>query len=158
MPKLFSILITCFFISGCSISNKSFSDAKAWIPENFNPNRDFLLIERFDITKRSNAEMQEFLQKHYTGHYAIEDRETIMSKRGKYGDFNKYRFAFLWALRSKDHPGGAAGSGSVLQDIDPYGSFYDRSIDKKYPSTRKINNYGNKAYIPFFNSIMNNSK
>ena len=158
MNKILLSVLASFILFGCTVRNQTFSDGRSWIPENFNPNRDFLLIEQFTITKKSNEAMREFLEQHYSGHYAIEDRETIMSKKGKYADVNKYRFAFLWSLRAKDHPGGVAGSASHFQDIDPYGNFYDRSLDKKYPSTRKINNYGNKAYVPFFNSIMKYAK
>ncbi len=151
-PTLLIVLIA-FIFSGCSVSKASFSDASKWIPDNFNPKNNILLIEPYPISEKSNRAMQDFLNKNYAGRYEIVERKDMLKKTGKYADTKRYQFAFTWKkMVSFRH--GTTGS----RDIDPNGSFYDRSIDKEYPTTKKTNNYGQMSYVPFFNSITNHFK
>ncbi len=96
--------------------------------------------------------MLDYLAQNYPGKYEVMDRKAILNKTGRYADAEKYRFVFLWEKHYTDKT--YAGSNFTYHDVDPNGHFYDRSSDKQYPTTKKYNNYGNKSYIPFFNSII----
>jgi len=145
-----SILLFISF-SACSPGNRSFSDGSKWIPAEFDMNRETLLVEKFPGKDRLTQDMDEFLAKHYPGKYVIVSKEEIADKSGKYGDLTLYRFAFQWKVTSRYN------FSNGFTDYDPDGKFYDRSTDKLYPTTKRINNYGNRSYIPFFNTIVNQS-
>lgn len=154
MKKNLFVFVVIAFLSGCSVAGSTFSDPAYWIPGDFNPQKGVLLVETFPWSK-ANENMKNFLAQHYSGKYEVVDRKDIMSKSGKYADTKKYQFAFLWEknYREKQFAGSSITSASTFTAVDPYGNFYDRSVDKNYPTTKKYNNYGNKSYVPFFNSI-----
>jgi hypothetical protein len=153
MKSSLVIAAIVFILSACSFSKASFSDASKWIPDDFNPKTNILLIERYPMSAKSNIAMQDFLDKNYAGRYEIVDKKDILNRSGKYPDTKLYQFAFTWKA-TVSYRRGMSGSA----DVDPNGSFYDRANDKQYPTTKKTNNYGQKSYIPFFNSISNHFK
>jgi|SRR5450631_3385669 hypothetical protein len=147
--KNFATLLCMFiFVSACSPGNRTFSDAGKWIPADFNMNEGVLLVQIFPWKAKLTTDLDEFLQKKYPGKYVIVSQKEIEDKSGKYADLSKYRFAFQWTVGTRDH------YNSNFTDYDVYGNFYDRSQSIKYPTTKKYNNYGQRAYIPFFNSIV----
>ncbi|HEV8270717.1 MAG TPA: hypothetical protein VGQ04_05385 [Chitinophagaceae bacterium] len=144
--KILTLLIAAFLFATCNVSNKTFSDGASWIPESFNPNSDFLLVETYAV-KKENANMEAFLRQNYPGKYEVVDRKTIMDEAGKFADIKKYRYAFVWGSTHVSINGN-------FHYMDPNGNFYDRAEKKDYPTTKKYNNYGQKSYIPFFNTII----
>lgn len=160
MRKIALFLFVAF--SGCSINNHSYSDGNKWIPQDFNPAKNILLVEHYIGKEKWNTALVEFLDKHYRGKYEIVDKADILGNQGKYADRNKYQFAILWAeVGSISHTSFAGGSGTTnfsSPQIDDYGHFLDRSSGKEYPTTKRYNNYGWKGYVPFFNTIIKHFK
>jgi hypothetical protein len=147
--------LICFFLlfisfTACSPGNRSFSDGSKWIPADFDIHSETLLIERYPGKDRLTQDMDEYLSKHYPGKYVILSKEEI-AKSGKYADHTIYRFAFQWKVKERYN------YSSGFTDYDPDGNFYDRAADKLYPTTKRINNYGQRSYIPFINTIVNYS-
>lgn len=146
MKKSYLLFFVAVIFCSCFPSRWHFSDADNWIPGNFHPSKNILLIEEFPYRKANEA-MIKFLSEKYPGQYEVLDKTTILSKKGKYADTVKYQFAFLWKKETTFKANG-------FNDVDPYGSFYDLYNNRAYPTTHKINNYGDRSYIPFFNSII----
>src|SRR5947209_5048429 len=74
------ILFFCFTLSGYSqiFGKLTFSDRKSWIPNDFNPKKDILLIEQYP-DKSINERMVEYLRKNYRGKYEVVGKEIILS-------------------------------------------------------------------------------
>lgn len=147
MKNTVCVLIIILLIPalGSAQTNRTFADPDYWIPADFNPGTSTLLIARYPLTAKAENKMEEFLSKEYPWPYEIVDESAIRDNSAKYSDTTKYKFGFLWTL--KNWYGGR-------YDVDPNGFFYERTIHKEYPTTRKINNYGQKSYMPFFNTIV----
>ena len=137
---LFSlILILSLALSSCVFGKLTFSDGKYWIPRDFHPIDNILLIEQYP-DKDINGEMLKYLMKNYRGKYEIVSPNMVLNKTGKYADTELFKFAFLW--EKKDGL------------TKPIGHFYDRSLNKVYPSTTKNNRYQIKnAYKSYINTI-----
>lgn len=136
-----------YTFSGCVFGKLTFSDGKNWVPKDFHPKTDLLLIQAFPTDKTINTEMISYLKKNYRGQYEVVEKEMILDKNSKYADTELYRFAFLWDTK-------------IMNGIDknentkPIGYFYDRSINKTYPSTTKSNSYQPRnAYKSYINTI-----
>lgn len=153
--KFTVLLAFILLLTGC-VAHRSFSDASKWIPADFNIQKDFLLVQTFPVSRKTNEKMTAWLAQNYPGHYEIVDKSTIYGKSVKYTDTRKYRFAFVWGSITETIKGSNPNPNGFgnLHYYDYNGNFYDRSVGKEYPTTRKYNNYGGKAYIPFFNSII----
>ena len=157
MKKMKLIVFLSFailFFENCNVGKMTFSDAASWIPEDFNPKNGILLIETYPATEKFNKDMQDFLAKNYPGRYEIVDKDAIYKKKGKYADTKLYHFAFHWGAKSRFDKYNTPS----INYSNPNGSFYDRSLNKEYPTTRKINNYGRSSYLPFLNSIVQHFK
>ena len=126
-------------------SNRTFADPTHWIPPDFNPNTYTLLIAKYPLREKDEKRMEEFISKVYPWPCEIVDTAEIKSNPTKYSDSAKYKYAFLWTLKNWY---------GERYDVDPNGFFYDRTNQKAYPTTKKINNYGDKSYMPFFNTIV----
>jgi hypothetical protein len=148
MKNIAVLLVMFLFLSACSPGNRTFSDGNKWIPADFDMNGGVLLVQILPVKAKITADMDEFLSKKYPGKYVIVTQKEIDDKNGQYADLSKYRFAFQWNVGSRYN------YSSSFTDYDVYGKFYDRSLNKLYPTTKKYNNYGQRAYIPFFNTIV----
>jgi hypothetical protein len=140
------LVLALLLIPAFTSAQRTFSDADKWIPADFNPARYTLLIETYPISSKAEGKMEEYLGKNYPWPYEVVTENAIKNTTGKYADTSKYRFAFVWRTDNSTYGG--------RYDVDPNGNFYDRTTKKDYPTTRKINNYGQKSYMPFFNSIV----
>lgn len=144
--------LTLLFSACFSPHRSTWSDGKTWIPADFDVQKDILLIETFPLNRRSNEHMKQWLAKNYTGRYAVADRDSILSKFGKYADTEKYRFAMLWdrqVLRQYQDV--------AWVDGDWNGHFYDRLNDHIYDISKRDaqrNNLGSWSYMPFLNTVM----
>lgn len=141
-----------------SASHKTYKDAENWIPPGFNPNSGTLLIETHPLKTKQNDRMIEFLQKNYPYPYEVVDSNAINSKEGKYADTKKYPFAVIWKGKTSWVASPNGGTGRDMPEYNMYGNFVDRTTGKVYPTTKKINNYGQIGYVPFFNSITQHFK
>ncbi len=149
MKKLAYFSLFCISFCACGPGNRSFSDGSKWIPSDFDMHSETLLIEKYPGKDRLTQDMNDYLTKHYPGKYVIVSKEEIANKSNKYADLSVYRFVFQWKFTARYN------FSSGFTDYDPDGNFYDRSIDKHYPTTKRINNYGQRSYIPFINTIVN---
>ena len=162
IKNLASIFAVLFFITlaiASSPKNGSYSDAAKWIPKDFNPKNSVLLIEEHILNAKQNEKMIQYLSEKYPYGYEIVDRKTIVTPSGKYADTKKFRFGILWngaqSTRQRTENGGQ-NNGKIYTSFqwDMYGSFIDRKTTTKYPTTNKINNYGQSGYCPVINSIV----
>lgn len=150
-----------FFIMGVAstASHQTFSDVDKFIPPDFNPDKGILLIQIHPVNSKQNDRMLEFLQKNYLHPYEVVAKSEIDNKSGKYADTKKYPFAVLWRDSESIHYSqNSNGTSSNMPEYDLYGHFVDRSTGNAYPETKKINNYGQVGYVPFFNSIIKHFK
>jgi hypothetical protein len=146
MRRINYLLLVFLIIPAFTSAQHTFSDADKWIPTDFNPTKYTLLIETYPINAKAENKMEDYLSKTYPWPYEIVTGDIIKNNSEKYADTSKYRFAFMWRTDNSRYGG--------PYDVDPNGNFYDRTTKKDYPTTRKINNYGQKSYMPFFNSII----
>lgn len=138
--EIFCVLILIpFTFFGCVFGKLTFTDSKEWVPKDFHPKTDILLVEQYP-SESLNVAMVDYIRKNYRGQYEVVERKMILSKSGKNADTENYRFAFLW--ETKDN------------GTKPVGHFIDRIINKTYPSTTKSNRYQAKnAYKSYIDTI-----
>ncbi len=161
MQQKYLFLFFIIVLGACTPNHKFFKDGANWIPPDFNPSKGVLLIVTYPGKEGWNSDMTDFVEKHYGGKYEVVDEKTIKSDQGKYADKDVYRYAILWRINngksSSTHNYYSPSTITTVSYSDPqldwYGHFFDRQTGKEYSETRKINNYGRKGYIPFFNSI-----
>ena len=159
------ILLLLILFTSCNISKHSYSDGAKWIPAEFNPSKYVLLVEKYPRKEKWNDAMKEFLDKHYSGQYEILDEKTILANDSKYSD-EKYKYAVMWkeiggissSNRTTFTPGGSMTNYYSGPRLDINGYFRDRTNGKDYPETKKYNNYGWQGFVPFFNTIIKQSK
>jgi hypothetical protein len=156
--SVFTMALFFMMAIASSASHKTFKDADNWMPQDFNPNKGTLLVETHPVNRKQNDRMLEFLQKNYPYPYEVADSNAINSKEGKYADTKKYPFAVTWKVKKSWQASPIGGTGRDMPVYDLYGNFVDRTTGKVYPTTKKINNYGQIGYIPFFNSITGHFK
>lgn len=145
------ILLVAF--TSCNVNKHSYSDGAKWIPTDFNPAKDVLLVEHYPMKEKWNASMAQFLGKRYTWKYEIVDKETILGSKGKYADRQIYQFAVMWINEESPSHSTFSGGGTTTSfsgsQYDMGGHFLDRYTVKEYPTTKKYNNYGWKGFVPF---------
>ena len=161
-----SFFLVVLIITSCSAGHHSYSDAANWVPVDFDPAKNVLVVETYPIKEKWNNSMRELLYKHFAGKYEIADEQSILSPTGKYSDTKKYRYAVLWRVihggTSSTHQSFSPGTimNTTYHDatLDINGYFRDRANGKNYPETKKYNNYGWQGFVPFFNSVIKESK
>lgn len=160
-----SLLLLLIVISSCNVSNRSYSDAAKWVPSDFDPSKYVLLVEKYPGKEKWNKAMIQYIDKHYPGKYEIADKENILSTEGKYRD-PKYKYAVMWkelgSLSSSNRTTFTPSVTTTTYYSDPKydinGYFRDRTSGTNYPPTKKYNNYGWQGFVPFFNSVIKQSK
>ena len=136
---LINLIFLSYSLSGCVFGELTFSDGKNWIPKDFHPKTDILLIEQYP-DKNINEDMIDYLSKNFRVKYEVVEREMILNKTGKFADAELYKFAFLW--ETKD------------MSAKSIGHFFDMSLSKHYSSTTKNNRYQSKnAYKSYISTI-----
>ena len=135
------LLLLCYTLSGYGqvFGKLTFSDSKDWIPNDFNPKNDILLIEEFP-DNTINEKMVNYVRKNYRGNYEIVSKDMIMDVTNNYSNTEMYKYAFLWVSTEGSHK--------------PTGHFFERAIGKHYPTTTKKNRYQTKnAYMSYIETI-----
>lgn len=157
--SILSLVLFFIMAMASSADHKVFADGDKLIPPDYNPDKGTLLIQAHPLNSKQNDRMIEFLQKNYPHPYEIVGKEEIEKKNGKYADTKKYPFAVVWRESETINTSqNFNGTTSHLPQYDLYGHFVDQFTGKAYPETRKINNYGQIGYVPFFNSIAKHFK
>src|SRR4051812_11928484 len=119
-----------FFIVAVASSHKdaTFKDADNWIPSDFNPNKNVLLIQKHPVNNKQNERMIEWLEKNYPYRYELVDVPDLKCKSGKYADSKTYPFAVEWNLHASQATHfGPNGQSSSSTQYDLCGNFIDRS-------------------------------
>lgn len=150
------VCLIFFFVlaTGSLIVKKaSYKDAADWVPKDYNPEKTTLLVEKHLLKKKQNEKMIKFLKDNYPYPFEVVDRQTIMSKKGQYANTDKYKFAVLWEGYSSTSTSYSNGKFSESRKWDMFGYFQNRATGEEFPKTKRYNNYGQKGYIPFFNSV-----
>lgn len=145
--SLIFLTFLSYTFSGCVFGKLTFSDGKDWVPKDFHPKTEILLIQEFPTDENIKKNMIDYLKKNYRGQYEVVNKEMIIGKNIKYEDTELYRFGFLWDFKSNNGI-------NKNENTKPIGYFYDRSNNKRYPSTKKKNGYQLKnAYMSYINTI-----
>jgi len=148
------------FVFACSPKNMAYSDADSWVPENFDPSKTTLLIEYHPLGEKQNNRMINFLDSHFPYSYEIVDSIALKAESGPYSNTKKYPFVIRWKPQNSsltttyyDAKNGNQVGKSTRYDWDMYGYFIDRVNNKRYPSTKNTNVFGQLGYEPVFNAI-----
>ncbi len=151
--RLYSIVCLVLFsvMAVSSVGKKAtYNKSELWLPPEFDPQNVTLLIEKHPLSKKQNRKMIKFLKDAYPYNFEVLSKEEIDAKTGAFSDSKKYPWAVLWVERSTDSYN---ASGNRTGGYNLAGYFLDRNTGKGYNSSPRVNNYGQKAYRPFFNAI-----
>jgi len=160
MNLKFIILLSASIILGsCNTSKKTFTNGEKWIPNDFEPAKTILLIEKFTISQRVEQNMEEYVKGKYPFKYEFVSLETIKNKTGKYSDTKLYRHALVISSHTShlSQAEGAATSGGLTTTGFDY-NFYDQDKQKPYPSTGISNSYIMMTFKPVINTIVKKYK
>jgi hypothetical protein len=156
--NLVSILATALFFIialACNPSKKTFGNSEKWIPEDFNPEKTVLLVEKFTISKKEEQKMEDYMSEKYSYKYEFVSAATIRNREGKYADTKLYKYALVISSETTHYTkmeGAATSSGLTVTGFDF--NFYDRESDKNYPKTKKASSWASMTFKPVINSIM----
>ena len=123
-----AIFLFLFLSIACYPSKKTYSNGEKWIPEDFNPAKHTLLIQKYKSNEKQQAKMEQYMQQKYPYKYEFVSMETIIDREGIYADTNIYRYALRFIPQS-----------TTSQVFDFY--FYDRATDFKYPASNLTSFY-----------------
>lgn len=100
-----------------------------WIPEDFNPNTDLLLIQETDLNEREKKAVLHFLEKEYPHSYEIVGK--LYNSDSAYSNRQKFRFSIVVSKlkRTMRSLYDAREIVTYIFDIN----FYDRLEKKTYP-------------------------
>lgn len=131
----------------------TFSNGQKWIPENFEPSKTVLLVEKLDVSERQTKKMEDYMSEKYPYKYEFVSLSTIKTTTGKYADTKLYKYALVISshLTTYTHTDGSA---SAMRTTGYDFNFYDRSNDKEYPSTTKSSGYPIMTFEPVINTIV----
>ena len=160
-----SLLSTLFLFLSCNISKMTFGNSKNWIPENFNPQKTILLVQKFDASAKIQEQMEEYMSTTYPYKYEFATNIQIANKIGKYADTKLYKYALMTFNRKDvvnyryvDANNIRAGGPMNRNDPTTYKSvdfnFYDRDGDKNYPSTQRPSSSVMMTFKPVINTIV----
>ncbi len=134
-------------------SKKTFKNADKWIPDDFNPSKTILLVQKFTISENAESKMEEYMSEKYPYKYEFVSLQTIRSKEGKYSNTSLYKYALIitsHTTTSRDMQTGKPGPTVTGFDYN----FYNRENDKNYPATNKSSSYAIMTFKPVINSIV----
>jgi len=124
-----------FFCLILSFSNSIYSqitykkNEEHWIPEEFNPKTDLLLIQESDLNEREEKAVLNFLEKEYPHSYEIVGK--LYNSDSAYSDRQKYRFAAVVSKLKRTMPSKYGRKDLIYYIFDV--NFYDRLEKKTYP-------------------------
>lgn len=139
--------------TSCNPSKMTFGNADKWIPADFNPSKITLLIEKFNVSKKAQQEMEDYMSENYSYKYEFAPILEIENKSGKYSDLKKYKFAIIYSTHNTIWREVGKSSGGVQVTGFDY-NFVDREIDKAYPPTNKSSSYATMTFKPMINTIV----
>lgn len=156
--NLLSILTIAVFFYIALASNPSkkvFQNSENWIPDDFIPSKTILLIEKFFVSKKAEQQMDDYMNEKYPYKYEFVSLSTIKNREGKYADTKLYKHALVITSHSNTmtKADGASTSGGLTVTGFDF-NFYDRSIDKNYPPTKKPSSYAVMTFKPVINTII----
>lgn len=156
--NLFSVLTIAvfFFIALASNpSKKVFKNSEKWIPDDFVPSKTILLVEKFSVSEKAEQQMEDYMSEKYPFKYEFVSLSTIKNREGKYADTKLYKYALVITSHSSTmtKAEGASTSGGLTVTGFDF-NFYDRSIDKNYPPTKKASSYAIMTFKPVINTII----
>jgi len=126
-----------------------------WIPEDFDPQKCTLLIEKHPLNEKYNNGMIEYLQKEYPWKFEVATYEDIKNN-SKYQDKKIYQFVVLWEDINVKNPYTTERSIITYHDLE--GHFWDRSTDKQYSESGYSLNRGMTAYKKIISELVDNFK
>lgn len=149
------ILISSMFFSCTSAEKMTFKNGKKWIPEDFNPDKTILLVQKFTIANRihqkTEQKMEDYMAEKYPYKYEFVDLTTIINHEGKYADTKVYKYALVNSSHTSTERSTGYGSLTITGwDFN----FYNRSNDKNYPKTNKSSSYPIMTFKPTINTIV----
>jgi hypothetical protein len=136
------LVIAIGFISGCSPATHTFNNSSDWLPAEFNPRTDYLVIDNAGFPQNQISKMIRFMKEKYPYKYSFVPSLMLTEQ---VADPKIYRFILL----------NSAGVVTIPSMSVPAGSFdfhfYDRLTKTKYPDTKR----GSSSPFITFEAIIN---
>jgi len=123
-----AIFLFLFLSIACYPSKKTYSNGEKWIPEDFNPAKHTLLIQKYKSNEKQQAKMEQYMQQKYPYKYEFVSMETIIDREGIYADTDIYNYGLRIISQN-----------TTSSAFDFY--FYDRATDFKYPASNLTSFY-----------------
>lgn len=152
LPFFISALFILFAIASAP-SKMTFHNSDKWIPAEFNPNAQILLIENFHSSS-VQQKAEDYVSKHYPYKYEFVSKEDIYST-DKYKDNILYRFALI---SNKDYfttnyTRSNGSTGSISGEGTDFG-FYDRKLGVTLQKAKRGSSNALLTFKPIINSIV----
>jgi hypothetical protein len=134
----------------------TFDNKRGWLPDDFEPKSTILLVEEDRWSKKQTQLMEDYMKKKYPYKYEFASYEAIHSKEDKYADTKLYKYALVIFENSasQTQPTGMVVNAPAGYDFN----FYNRDLDKDYPSTRKASGSAILTFEPVINTIVKKYK
>jgi len=131
----------------------TFNNGNTWIPENFDPSKTILLVEKFDVSEKQAQKMEDYMAEKYPYKYEFVPLATIKTPAGKYADTKLYKYALVISSHLSKYVH-TDGTPSAMRTTGFDFNFYDRNNDKEYPATAKASGYPIMTFQPVINTIV----
>lgn len=154
---LFILFLILFsgLITSCNPSKKTFGNSEKWIPQDFNPSKTILLVEKFKVSDKAEQKMEDYMSETYGNKYEFVDLSVIKNRDGKYANTKLYKYALVISSHTNTitKAEGASTSGGLRVTGFDF-NFYDRELDKNYPPTKRASSYAIMTFKPVINTIV----
>ncbi|MBP6430449.1 MAG: hypothetical protein KA319_01680 [Ferruginibacter sp.] len=154
--KLTGILILfTILLAGCNPSKMTFGNSEKWIPQDFDPSKTILLVEKFKVSDKAEQKMEDYMSENYGNKYEFVDLSVIKNREGKYANTKLYKYALVISSHTNTitKAEGASTSGGLRVTGFDF-NFYDRELDKNYPPTKRASSYAITTFKPVINTIV----
>ncbi len=157
-PTLLACLVSflLLIISSCYVPKIVINDGEKWIPKNFNPKIDMLVIES-SPSKTQTRKMQKYMEEKYPYKYEFVTTEELGDKKGKCSDKKLYRFILNNASGTLTYASDlyekAGGTHKVYAATNDF-YFSDRDANKMYPETKMAASYPYQSFKNVINVIL----
>ena len=154
-----SIVITSFLIlliSSCYVPKVVTNNGDRWIPKNFNPKKDILVVES-SPSKTQTKKMEKYMDEKYPFKFEFATTEELKNKTGKFSNKEIYKFFLLnssgtltYSSDMNERNGGRHNVYAATNDF----YFEDREAKKIYPESAMAASYPYQAFKNVINVIL----
>jgi len=154
---VFVIAIFSLFAIASSPSHHTFKNGAKWIPSEFNPNKQVLLVEKL-AHDNTEEKAEAYMAEKYPYKYQFVPAGDIYNS-DKYSDLEKYRFALVrWKDEFSMTTEYSNGSSRTVSGQGTDFGFYDRKLKKMGPKAGKGSSNVLMTFKPIINTIVKDAE